>query len=143
MNAWELRHRIYRHLADTGEAPARGTLDGWTGSADRTDRWLSELHERHAIVLDETGAVRMALPFSAVPTDHRVVGGGRSWWANCAWDALAIPVVLGVDARIEAPWLDGGEPFDRAVDGGELSSTDGWVHYSVPAANWWDDIVET
>ncbi|MGI9644539.1 MAG: organomercurial lyase [Ilumatobacteraceae bacterium] len=142
MDAWELRYRIYAHLAEFGTAPAPATLDGWTGAPEATARGLAELHERHAIVLDQDGAIRMALPFSAIPTDHRVVAGDRSWFANCAWDALAIPVLLGVDARIEAPWLDG-DPVGLSVAGGQLSSTDGWVHYAVPAARWWDDIVET
>jgi hypothetical protein len=33
----------------------------------------------------------MLNPFSAVETPHRVEAGGRSWFANCAWDALGIP----------------------------------------------------
>lgn len=86
----------------------------------------------------------MALPFSAVPTDYRVESGSRSWWANCAWDALAIPRLLGLD---DAVVRDLGDPVRRArvlaVESGALVDTHGFVHFCVPAARWWDDIVFT
>ncbi len=86
----------------------------------------------------------MALPFSAIPTDHVVHSGARRWFANCAWDALAIPAALGVDAVIDAPWLDDGSPVDLAiVDGRMEGDTDAHVHFVVPARHWWDDIVHT
>ena len=43
----------------------------------------------------------MANPFSAVPTPYRVQADGRSWFANCAWDAFGICAALHVDGRIE------------------------------------------
>ncbi len=140
---WSLRHRIYRHLATTGEAPARRELIEWVGGDEAVDVALRALHDAHLIVLDDDGSLRMALPFSAVPTSHRVRSGERAWWANCAWDALAIPIALGIDAAIEATWLDDGAPVELAVVGGRLSSTEGHVHVAVPARRWWDDIVET
>ena len=70
--------------------------------------------------------------------------GDRRWFANCAWDALAIPAALGTDAEIDAPWLDGGSPVDlRIVDGRLEGDTDACVHFVVPARHWWDDIVHT
>ncbi len=141
--AWKLREVVYRSFARTGRPPARGELDASTGDPAATARLLAELHDRHAIVLDDDGTIRMALPFSAVETDHVVTAGDRSWYANCAWDALAIPTALGIDATIDAPWHDTGEPVDLAIVGGTPSSTDGWVHFAVPARHWWDDIVET
>jgi hypothetical protein len=140
--AWRLRRHVYEHLAAHGRAPDRGDLVGWAGSDD-VDVLLRELHQRHALVLDESGEIRMALPFSAIPTDHRVVSGDRSWWANCAWDALAIPAALGIDASIEATWLGAGDPVELAIVEGELADVDGFVHFVVPARRWWDDIVET
>ena len=145
VNAWGLRYVIYSHLAAHGTAPSRDVLVATAG--DRTDDLLRELDDRHAILLDEAGEIRMALPFSAIPTDHRVVAGAGSWWANCAWDALAIPALLGVDARIEAEWMGTDDKVDLEVAGGELKATSGdnsrWVHFAIPARRWWDDIVET
>jgi hypothetical protein len=101
---------------------------------------LRRLHDAHALVLDQDGEVRMALPFSSVEIDYRVVSGARSWWANCAWDSLAIPAALGIDATIEATWSDSGE---LAVVDGHLNFTDGFIHFFIRACRWWDDIVET
>ena len=143
MDDWQLRHEIYRTFAQTGQAPGQDELVSWAGDAESAARTLSRLYLVHAVVLDAAGSIRMALPFSGVETDHRVSSGERSWWANCAWDALAIPAALRVDARIEAVWIDTGEPVGLAVMGGALSSTEGFVHFQIAARNWWDDIVET
>ena len=137
------RHEIYTTFAKTGAAPSPAQLADWAGGPSAAAAALRRLHGAHALVLDEAGAIRMALPFSAIATDHAVAAGGQRWWANCAWDALAIPVALGIDAQIEAHWLDSGEPVDLAVVGGEPSSGEGFVHFAIPARRWWDDIVET
>jgi SAM-dependent methyltransferase len=119
------RNQIYRTFAETGLAPSLAMLAEWAGGTDAADAALRRLHDGHALVLDESGGIRMALPFSAVPTDHRVVAGGRTWWANCAWDALAIPAALGVDATIEAPWFDAGGAVDLAIRDGRPTTTVG------------------
>ncbi len=138
-----LRFQIYRTFAAEGRAPTPAELAAWSGSDTAAHAALRRLHQAHAIVLDDAGEIRMALPFSAVPTQHRVVSGDRSWWANCAWDSLAIPAALGIDATIEATWLDTGEPVELAVVAGELNHTDGFVHFAIAARHWWDDIGET
>lgn len=145
-----LRHRIYSTLAGTGRAPSLPTVAGWlhdTTPDHRVARQaLRELHDAHQIVLEDNGrseSIRMALPFSAIPTDHRVEAADRSWWANCAWDALAIPAALDIDARIDARWLDVDAPVELAVVDGRLTGGDGFLHFTVPARRWWDDIVET
>ncbi len=143
MNDREFRHAIFTTFAETGGPPSRTTLETWLGSGREVDEALMRLHDAHAIVLDQDGSILMALPFSAVPTPHRVVSGDRSWWANCAWDSLAIPAALKVDASIEATWLDTGEPVDLAIVAGQPTSTDGFVHFCIPARHWWDDVVET
>ncbi len=139
----ELRRRIYDHLAATGAAPGRTELAEGVGPDIDVDRALRRLHDNHAIVLDDLGTIRMALPFSAVPTPHVVREGARRWWANCAWDTFGIPVALGIDATIEATWLDDDTPVDLAVRDGRLVHTGGFIHFPRPAATWWDDIVET
>ena len=138
---------MYRHVADTGAVPDRAQIDDWAGGVATAHTLLAELHERHLVVLDDPAAdvpnVAMMLPFAAADTGHRVRSGDRSWWANCAWDSFAIPIALGVDAHIDASWLDTGEPVDLAVRHGELASTDGFVQWRTPARSWWDDIADT
>ena len=139
-----LRNAIYQHFASTGEAPARPLLEEWCGGPGAVDANLRALHDSHAIVLAADGSIRMALPFSAIPTAYRVsAADGRAWWANCAWDSLAIPAAIGVAARVDARWMDSGQPVDLAITQAGLSHTDGFIHFAVPAAHWWDDIVAT
>ena len=140
---WGLRHRIYRHFAETGLPPARPTMVGWVGDETVLDGLLERLHAAHLIVLGQDRSIRMALPFSGVETPYRVVGRRLSWYANCAWDSLAIPAAVNTDARVEATWHDTGEAVDIAVVDGQLEAPTGFVHFSTPARRWWDDIVET
>lgn len=142
MDQLAVRRMVYERLAADGEAPSRAEIIEAVGDVDRGDGMLTQLHDDHMIVLAD-GEILMALPFAARPTEHRVVAGDRSWWANCAWDALAVPVALGIDAAIEAEWLDTGEAVDVKVRDGGLSNLDGFVHFAIPARHWWDDIVET
>ena len=100
------------------------------------------LHDAHALVLQpDATEIRMLNPFSAVETSYRVDAGGRSWFANCAWDALGIPGALHGDGRIEATCPDCGEQLELEVRDGELvRGRELLVHFVVPARRWWDDI---
>ena len=141
---WALRHSIYTGLAATGAVPSRTALSEVAGGVGELERRLRVLHDHHQVVLDADGSIRLVLPFSAIPTDHIVRSGDHRWFATCAWDSLAIPAALGVDAEIQAPWLDDGSPVElRIVDGELVGDTDARVHFVVPAARWWDDIVDT
>ena len=106
---------------------------------------LRRLHDAHALVLEPgTATIRMLNPFSAVATPHRVEAAGRSWFANCAWDALGIPAALHSDARVESECPDCGESLSLEVRDGELvEGADLLVHFVVPARRWWDDIAFT
>lgn len=96
--------------------------------------------DRVVVLAPDTGYVWMAAPFSAVPTGFRVQTDRGAWFANCIWDALGIPAMLGEDGVVSTACPDCGELFEVRVSGGELAD-DGFVaHFAVPAARWWDDI---
>jgi hypothetical protein len=140
-----LRRLTYALFADRGRAPPVGEVAAEAGSttADVEAGWR-RLHDAHALVLNPaTAELRMANPFSAVPTAYRVNAGGHWWYANCAWDAFGICAALGVDGRIETSCPDCGEPL--AVDVCDQRPSDDRLlfHCLVPAAHWWDDIVFT
>jgi hypothetical protein len=147
MDVLGLRHLVYRHIVETGGAPNRATLVERLGDAATVDSLLGELHERHMLVLDDRagrlGEIRMALPFATEETKFRVVTTDGSWWANCAWDSLAVIAALGTDGRIESTWADTGEPLEVEITAGELVQPDGFIGFEIPAASWWDDIVFT
>ena len=142
--------RIRNHLYASFVADGRAHTTAETAAAlaleeDAVADAYRRLHDGHALVLDPgTTAVRMLNPFSAVETPHRVEARGRSWFANCAWDALGIPAALRADGTVRSTCPDCGEPLELEVRDGELVRGDGLlVHFVVPASRWWDDIAFT
>ena len=81
----------------------------------------------------------MAHPFSGIETGFTATVAGRTWYANCAWDALAILALMG-DGR--AAIAQNGEQDVWVVKNGEVSPN-GVIHLRVPARHFWDDIVFT
>ena len=140
-----LRNETYRLFVDLGRAPTAGEVATVLGTSDGEVQagWL-RLHAGHALVLDEDGAtIRMANPFSAVPTPFRVEAAGKTWYANCAWDAFGICAALHTDGRIETICRDCGDSLEIEVRDGRSDDEKLLFHCLVPAASWWDDIVFT
>ena len=140
-----LRNATYGLFVEFGHPPAADDVAAWTGTPvpDVLNAWR-RLHADHALVLDGSGRrIRMANPFSGVPTPYRVHAAGRWWFANCAWDAFGICAALHVDGRIEATCPDCGERLDVAVRDQRPTNESLLFHCLVPARQWWDDIVFT
>ena len=142
---WAVRNAVYAAITEQGLPPsaadAAATL---VVSVDRVRGALHRLNARHALFLTPgTDEIRMAHPFSGVPTSFRVEVGDHAYWANCAWDALGIPAALHADGRIEARNGDDGDPVHLAVEGGRVTGWDGIVHFARPFRRWYDDLIET
>jgi len=139
-----LRNEIYAGFVETGRAPRAEELGLPLEEANAA---LRRLHDAHALVLERgTTEIRMLNPFSAVPSAYRVTAGGRTWFANCAWDAFGVCAALAVDGHVSAACADCAdcaEPIEIDVRGGEPEPDEHLVHILVPAAHWWDDIVFT
>jgi hypothetical protein len=132
-----LRNRVYALFVELGRAP---TLDELGSDEDG----LRRLHEEHALVLEpDRPAIRMANPFSAVPTPFRVEAGGRSWYGNCVLDAFGIPAALGVDGHVSTACPDCDEPLEVDIGARRPVPDDLVAHVLLPASRWWDDIVFT
>jgi hypothetical protein len=141
----QLRNTTYGIFVELGRAPSPAEVGARLG-LDATDvvaGWR-RLHDAHALVLNPAAdELRMANPFSAVPTAYRVQAHGRWWYANCAWDGFGICAALHSDGRIETSCPDCTEPITVDVNAGEPSDDTLLFHCLVPAARWWDDIVFT
>ena len=137
----ELRNATYRQFVVLGRAPSAGEVAAATRTTEAAIRagWR-RLHDAHALVLDAAGEILMANPFAAQPTPYRVEAGGRSWFANCGWDALGIGSALHVDCTIYSACPDCREPLQVAVRDGQVVQSDLVFHVLVPAASWWNDI---
>jgi Alkylmercury lyase len=84
---------VYHHIAETTEAPAPGEIADAVGASEAgvASAYL-RLYQKRVLVLEPDGvSIRMAPPFSGIPTQHRVRVAGKDYFANCAWDALGIP----------------------------------------------------
>jgi hypothetical protein len=141
----ELRNLTYRLFVELGRAPGVGEVAEAAGlaRAEVAAAWR-RLHDAHALVLEpERVRILMAQPFSAVPTPYRVEAAGRSWYANCAWDAFGICAALHVDGRVETACPDCGEQIAIGVQAERPSDESLFFHCLVPAAHWWDDVVFT
>ena len=136
-----IRNETYLRFAATGRAPTPADLAESRGVGEATvvAAWR-RLHDAHALVLDDSGAIRMLNPFSAVPTPFRVVADGRSWYANCGWDAFGVGSALHVDSVIDAECGDCQEPLEIRVRDGRPERDDLLWHVLVPAAEFWSDI---
>jgi hypothetical protein len=140
-----LRNETYRQFVELGRAPMAAEV---AAALDRPPAEVlagwQRLHEAHALVLATGGTeIRMANPFSAVPTAYRVMAADRWWYANCAWDAFGICAALGVDGRIESSCADCGEALTVAVRDERPDDEAVLFHCLLPARQWWDDIVFT
>jgi len=139
---WSLRTRIYRWFADTARAPSLVELSVAMGMPVDDVRAGLEALERdhHVALLPDRSGIWMAHPFSTVPTDFPVDTERGRFWANCAWDALGVPAILGVDGWTEARCAATGDPVSFGVRGGRRHGDDAVVHFVVPPRDAWEDI---
>jgi hypothetical protein len=124
----QMRRRLFRHFADTGEPPEFAPDE------------LAALAEAHAAVLDSAGRIEFANPFAVGPTDFVVRTLARRWFATCVWDGLGILALLGEDGHVETHCPDCDGPLELVVRDGGLQPTDAIVHFLVPASHWYDDL---
>ena len=141
----ELRNLTYKQFVDLGRAPTAVEIAQKAGfPVDEVGAGWRRLHEMHALVLNPaTLELRMANPFSAVPTAYRVHAAGHWWYGNCAWDAFGILGALHVDGHIETSCPDCGESMSISVTGQKPNEPGLVFPFLVPAARWWDDIIFT
>ena len=141
-----VRNEVYAFFVREGRAPAPAETAAALGvAAEEVEGAFRRLHDDHALVLHERSLeIRMLNPFSAVETPHTVEANGRTWFANCAWDALGIPAALHADGRVESRCPDCGESLELEVrDSTLVRGADLLVHFVVPARRWWDNIAFT
>jgi len=136
---------VYRMTAASGRIPSAEAVAADVGATrDEVIEAFRRLRASRLLFLEEGGAaIRMAPPFSAVPTQHRVHVDGVDYFANCGWDALGIIAALHRSGVVHSRCGQSGEPLHLAArsDGPERSE---WLfHCLVPAAAWWDDLVFT
>lgn len=136
---------VYEHFAATGRRPSLDDVGARVGAtAAEVRETFARLRAQRVLLLEPDGeSIRMAPPFSGVPTQHRVTAEGVSYFANCAWDALGIPAALRRAATVHSRCEQSLEPLRLEVSENGPAASDWLFHCLVPAAKWWDDLVYT
>ena len=140
-----VRQLVYDHFAATATSPAVAAIaESAAASVADVRGALQRLRQRRVLFLEPDGTtIRMAPPFSGVPTQHRVRARGREYFANCAWDALGVAAALQSDAVVLSECAQSHEPLRLPVSLTGPEESDWLFHCLVPAAKWWDDLVFT
>ena len=139
----EVRCYVYDYVMREGMLPSvAGTATGLGQSFEQVAAAFRRLAHAHMLVLQPgTGEIRMANPFSAVPTSFKAHAGGHTLYGNCIWDGLGIFAMLHQDGRLETSCGCCGTALPVTITGGTLNAPEGVAHFAIPAAHWWDDIV--
>ena len=142
----QVKLNIYETIARTTRLPT--TLDvagALAAPLEKVENAFASLHKKRLLVPEpgDPSRIRMAPPFSGVETPFRVRVGDKLYYANCAWDALGIPAALHQDAVVDASDGHSGEPIRLEIRDGQPVSQPCVIHFAVPAAHWWDDIIYT
>ena len=138
----DVRLFIYAQMVETSAAPpVADTARALSCTLSEAEAAYLALADAHIIVLRPgSTTIWMAMPFSNMQTPFTVISGGRAYYANCAWDAFGIAVVLGADARIFTTCADCGGALERKVCNGRVVDPQGLVHFALPPRKWWDDV---
>ena len=142
LDSVSLRRFVYTELVVGGVPPKAADIgDRFGVSEQEVKTALASLKIGKTIyVSPRSGEISMCGPFSAVPTAYRVSRGDTDWYANCAWDMLGIPFVIGQDVQIETSCGDCGEPIAMRAGATREPTVEAVVHFLVPAREWYKDL---
>jgi hypothetical protein len=142
---WTVRVFVYGYIVEHERPPTVAeTAAGLLLDPSQVQTAYERLHEQHALFLEQdTPTIRMAHPFSGVPTPFRVRTNGHTYWANCAWDALGIPAMLRTCATVEATCTDSREAILLRVEGDCVLGHGELIHFALPFRRWYEDLAFT
>jgi hypothetical protein len=146
-----VRKYIFEHFEEHTTAPVLEQIMRKFG-LDRASAFkvLADLQSaRHIALLTGTQRILMAFPFSSIVTPFRVkvAGKEKEYFANCAWDAVAIHVALGKEQWISSFCHHCSEDIkihlkDQRVVA-QHSDNQPLVYLALPASKWWENILLT
>lgn len=142
----DVRLHILRELIANGAAPSVQDTGAALGLSEPDAAAAYDRLAANRVIVLEPGTrdVLMAAPLSAVPTQHLVrMADGLSHYANCVWDALGVIAMRGLGGDVETVCEDCKSPLRLTVRNGALVPADSVVHFAVPAARWWENIIFT
>jgi alkylmercury lyase-like protein len=146
-----IRKYIFEHFEEHTTAPVlEQIMQKFELDRAQAFKVLVDLQSaRHIALLTGTQRILMAFPFSSIVTPFRVKVAGRDaeYFANCAWDAVAIHVALGREQWISSYCHHCSEDImihlkDQRVVA-QQSEKGPLVYLALPASKWWENITLT
>lgn len=145
--AQRVRLFIFERFLEVGDPPVlEEVMNGFSLSREGGNEVFERLATaRHIALVPGTARILMAFPFSAVATPFRTTVRGRTYFANCAWDAIAFHAMLDDDIRVESFCHHCAAPITVEVRGDtfDVEPSEALVYLALPPTQWWADIVTT
>jgi len=139
---------IFEHFLEHAAPPVvEQLMNEFALSRGDATEALTDLEAAHHVALvPGTARILMAFPFSAIATPFQTTVRGRTYFANCAWDAIAFHAMLGDEIRVESFCHHCAAPIELELRDGRATRVDPpgtLVYFALPPTQWWDDIVTT
>jgi len=144
--AERVRRVIYDTFAGQGHAPSRQQIRDQAGADEaQTDEAVAELAVQRHLVLDQSGNIVMAHPFTSVNLGFSVMGAKNLWWGGCAWDSFAIPHLVKDEPSVLVATTCPAclRPLAWTVTRSGPPEGPEAAHFLVPMSRVWDDVVYT
>ena len=143
-----LRLFIFERFLAHAQAPVvEELMSEFSLSRDEVTAVLHELvAARHIALVPGSARILMAFPFSAITTPFRVRTRGNTYFANCAWDAVAFHAMLASDVDIESFCYHCAAPIRIELRDGRatrVEPAETVVYLALRPTEWWEDIVTT
>jgi hypothetical protein len=136
----DLRLCIFESLARTGRMPDPAQLHAIAGEA--LPAALQTLAAQRHLAL-EGGEVVLAHPFATRSFGFSVMSATTLWWGGCAWDAFAIPHLVGSSVLVATRCPTCDRALAWVVDRETPPAGAEVAHFLVPVARMWDDVIHT
>ena len=143
-----VRLSIFERFVNDAQAPVvEELMTEFSLSRDDATAILDELvAARHIALVPGSARILMAFPFSAIATPFRVTARGRTYFANCAWDAVAFHAMLGDEVHVESFCHHCATPIRIELRDGRATRVEPkevLVYLALRPTQWWENIVTT
>lgn len=143
-----VRLSTFERFVNDAQAPVvEELMTEFSLSRDDATAILDELvAARHIALVPGSARILMAFPFSAIATPFRVTARGRTYFANCAWDAVAFHAMLGDEVHVESFCHHCATPIRIELRDGRATRVEPketLVYLALRPTQWWENIVTT
>ena len=147
--AQRVRLFVFEHFAEHAVPPlVEQLMTEFNLTRAQTVAVLREVAESRGVaVVKGTSRILMAWPFSAIATPFAVRTGGRRYYANCSWDAIAFHAMLDqAPVRIDSFCHHCARPIEIEMENGQATLVEPSttiVYLALRPTQWWEDIILT